>query len=163
MEGAEVAPLPLAEVQPKLDRWPDGSHTSTRACSGTHNTTQTGCIEQPRRAQPTWATASKSEQTKEKWLFAEVLVALERQYPSYETNLSIRTEIQNVAMLPNNPKAARISELLADLDHWVGRLTPGSYGNDEMSLKQDVAVHKTTHDRRDPAPPSSSTHGIVPP
>ena len=64
--------------------------------------------------------------------FAEDLVALERQYPSYETDLSIWTEIQNLAMLPNNPKAAGISELLADLDHWVGRLTPGSYGSDDM-------------------------------
>ena len=64
--------------------------------------------------------------------FAEVLVALERQYPSHETDLSIRTKIQNLAVLPNNPKAARISELLADLDHWVGRLTPGSYGSDEL-------------------------------
>ena len=36
--------------------------------------------------------------------FAEVLVALERQYPSYETDLSIRTEIQNLARLPNNPR-----------------------------------------------------------
>ena len=35
-------------------------------------------------------------------------------------------------MLPNNPKPARISELWADLDHWVGRLTPGSYGSDEL-------------------------------
>ena len=64
--------------------------------------------------------------------FADVLVALERQYPSYETDLSIRAEIQNLAVLPNNPKLARISELLADLDHWVGRLTPGSYGSDEL-------------------------------
>ena len=47
---------------------------------------------------------------------AEVLVALERQYPSYETDLSIRTEIQNLGMLPNNPKAARITDLLADLE-----------------------------------------------
>ena len=47
----------------------------------------------------------------------EVLVALGRQYPSYETDLSIRTEIQNQGLLPNNPKAARITELLADLDH----------------------------------------------
>ena len=39
---------------------------------------------------------------------------------------------QNLAVLPNNPKPARISELLADLDHWVGRLTPGSYGSDEL-------------------------------
>ena len=64
--------------------------------------------------------------------FAKNLVALERQYPSYETDLSIRTEIQNLAMLPNNPKAARLFELLSEVDHWVGRLTPGSYGGDEM-------------------------------
>ena len=64
--------------------------------------------------------------------FAEVLVALERQYPSYETGLSIRTEIQNLGMLPKNLKAARITELLANLDHWVGRLTPGSYGSDKL-------------------------------
>ena len=56
--------------------------------------------------------------------FAEVLVALERQYPSYETVLSIRTEIQNLGMLPNNPKAARITELLADLEHCVGAGDP---------------------------------------
>ena len=64
--------------------------------------------------------------------FADVLVALERQYPTYETNVSIRAKIQNLAVLPDNPKPARISELLADLDHWVGRLTPGSYGSDEL-------------------------------
>ena len=49
--------------------------------------------------------------------FADVLVALERQYPTYETDLSIRAEIHKLAVLPNNPKPARISELLADLDH----------------------------------------------
>ena len=64
--------------------------------------------------------------------FADVLVALERQYPTYETDLSIRAEIQNLAVLPNNPKPARISEPLVDLDHWVGRLMPGSYGSDKL-------------------------------
>ena len=64
--------------------------------------------------------------------FADVLVALESQFPSYEMDLSIRSEIQNLAMLPNNPKAARISELLANLDHWVGRLPPGSYSRDDL-------------------------------
>ena len=61
-----------------------------------------------------------------------MLAALERQYPSYETCISIWTQIQNLAMLPNNPKAARISELLADLDNWVGRLTSGPYGSNEL-------------------------------
>ena len=64
--------------------------------------------------------------------FADVLVALGRQYPTYETDLSIRAEIQNLAVLPNNPKTARVSELLADLDHWAGRLTPGSYSSDDL-------------------------------
>ena len=64
--------------------------------------------------------------------FANMLVALERQYQTHETNLSIRAEIQNLGVLPNNPKPARMSELLAELDHWVGRLTPGSYGSNEL-------------------------------
>ena len=64
--------------------------------------------------------------------FADVLVALERQYPTYETDLSIRAEIQNLPVLPNNPKPGRVSELLADLDHWAGRLTPGSYSSDNL-------------------------------
>ena len=64
--------------------------------------------------------------------FADMLVALERQYPTYETDLSIRAEIQNLAVLPNNPKPARVSELLADLDHWAGRLTPGSHSSDDL-------------------------------
>ena len=64
--------------------------------------------------------------------FADVLAALERQYPTYETDLSIRAEIQNLAVLPNNPKPGRVSEMLADLDHWAGRLTPGSYSSDDL-------------------------------
>ena len=64
--------------------------------------------------------------------FADVLVALERQYPTYETDLSIRAEIQNLPVLPNNPKPGRVSELLADLDHWAGQLTPGSYSSDDL-------------------------------
>ena len=66
--------------------------------------------------------------------FADVLVALERQYPTYETHLPIRVEIQNLPMLPHNPKPGRVSELLADLDHWAGRLTPGSYSRDDLLL-----------------------------
>ena len=49
--------------------------------------------------------------------FADVSLALERQYPTYVTDISMRAEISNRAVLPNNPKPARSSELLADLDH----------------------------------------------
>ena len=64
--------------------------------------------------------------------FADVLVASERPYPTYEANLSIRAEIQNLAVLPNNSRPGRVFELLADLDHWAGRLTPGSYSSDNL-------------------------------
>ena len=64
--------------------------------------------------------------------FADVLIALERQYPTYETHLCIRAEIQNLAVLPNNPKPGRVSELLADLDHWAGRWTPRSCSSDDL-------------------------------
>ena len=64
--------------------------------------------------------------------FANMLVALGRQYPTYETDLSIRAEIQNLPVLPNNPKPGRVSDLLAHLDHWAGRLTPGSYRSDDL-------------------------------
>ena len=64
--------------------------------------------------------------------FADVLVALERQCPTYETDLPIRAEIQNLPVLPNNSKPGRVSELLADLDHWYGRLTPGSYSSNDL-------------------------------
>ena len=36
--------------------------------------------------------------------FADVLVALERQYPTYETDHSIRAEIQNLPVLPQQPQ-----------------------------------------------------------
>ena len=111
---------------------------SSRACptglagpepSGTHNDPGQHFHSAARRS--TWRSRSgRSSPTPPP--FADVLVALERQYPTYETDLSIRAEIQNLPVLPNNPKPGRVSELLADLDHWAGRLTPGSYSSDDL-------------------------------
>ena len=39
--------------------------------------------------------------------FADVLVAFERESPTYKTDLSIRAEIQNLDVLPNNPKTCQ--------------------------------------------------------
>ena len=54
---------------------------------------------------------------------------------TYETDLSIRAEIQNLAVLPNSPKPGRVSELLADFDHWAGGLMPGSYSSDDLLFR----------------------------
>ena len=64
--------------------------------------------------------------------FADVLAVLEMHNPSYEIDLSIRTAIHTPGWLLNKPKTARIFELFVDLDHWVGQLTPASYGSDEL-------------------------------
>ena len=64
--------------------------------------------------------------------FADVLVAIERQYRSYETNLSIRAGIHNLAAFPNNPKPARFLRAAGRLGP-LGRATDaGSYGSDEL-------------------------------
>ena len=86
--------------------------------------------------------------------FADVLVALERQYPTYETDLSIRAEIQNLPVLPNNPKPGRVPELLADLDHLAGRLTLGSYSSDDLlfwlvdKLPRELCDECRSHDHK---------------
>ena len=49
----------------------------------------------------------------------DVVIGLDRQYPTYERDLSIGQEIQGAGILRNNPKAARTMELLGDLDHLV--------------------------------------------
>ena len=49
--------------------------------------------------------------------FADVLVALERQDPTYETDLSIRAEIQNLAVLPTTPN------LPGSLSYWLTWIT----------------------------------------
>ena len=64
--------------------------------------------------------------------FAAVLVALERQYLFYETNLSNGPRSKNLAILPSNSKAACISELLANLNDSAGRPTPGSYSSNRL-------------------------------
>ena len=64
--------------------------------------------------------------------FAEALQGLERQYPLYETDMSIREQNSEIYSLPKRPKAAKVGELLGDLDYHVGRLTPGSYSQDEL-------------------------------
>ena len=40
---------------------------------------------------------------------AEVLQRLEKTFPAYEANLSVRTQIQELPMLPEFPSAARVS------------------------------------------------------
>ena len=44
----------------------------------------------------------------------------EQMYPVYERNLSVRTEIDELPLLPQFPTAARISEFVAQLEELMG-------------------------------------------
>ena len=48
------------------------------------------------------------------------LKRLEQVYPVYETDLSVRTEIEELPPLPEFPTAARISEFVAQLEELMG-------------------------------------------
>ena len=66
--------------------------------------------------------------------WAEVLQRLEKIFPVYETDLSVRTQIVELPMLPEYPTAARIFEYLCDLEYLFSRMNVGSYGPTEPHL-----------------------------
>ena len=66
--------------------------------------------------------------------WAEVLQRLEKTFPVYETDLSVRTQIKELPMLPEFPSAARVSEYVCDLECLFSRMNVGSYGATEPHL-----------------------------
>ena len=64
----------------------------------------------------------------------EVLQTLEKTFPVYETDLSVRTQIEELPMLPEFPSAVRISEYVSDLEYLFSRMNVGSYGATEAHL-----------------------------
>ena len=49
--------------------------------------------------------------------WAQVLQRLEKVFPVYETDLSVRTQIEELPMLPEFPSAARVSEYVCNLEY----------------------------------------------
>ena len=66
--------------------------------------------------------------------WGDFLKRLEQMYPVYETDLSVRTEIQELPPLPEFPTAARISHFVAQLEELMGRMNPSSCGPTELHL-----------------------------
>ena len=66
--------------------------------------------------------------------WAEVLQRLAKTFPVYETDLSVRTQIAELPMLPEFPSAARVSEYVCDLEYLFSRMNVGSYGATEPHL-----------------------------
>ena len=65
---------------------------------------------------------------------AEVLQKLEKAFSVYETDLSVRTQIEELPRLPEVPSAARVSENVCELEYLFSRMNVGSYGATEPHL-----------------------------
>ena len=78
--------------------------------------------------------------------WAEVLQRLEKIFPVYETDLSVRTQIEELPMLPDLPSAALVSEYVSDLRYLCSRMNVGSYGGTEPHLWLMSNIPKRTWD-----------------
>ena len=65
---------------------------------------------------------------------AEVLQRPEKAFPVYETDLSVRTKIEELPLLPQFPSAAQVSEYVYDLQYLFSRMNVDSYGAIEPHL-----------------------------
>ena len=66
--------------------------------------------------------------------WAEVLQRLKKPFAVYETDLSVRTQIEELPMLPEFPSAARNSEYVCDPEYLFSGMNVGSYGATEPHL-----------------------------
>ena len=90
---------------------------------------------------------------------AEVLLRLEKKFPVYETDLSVRTQIEELQMLPEFPSAERISEYVCDLEYLFSRMNVGSYGATEPHLwLMSKIPQRTWDDCRSTSERKSKTH-----
>ena len=66
--------------------------------------------------------------------WAEVLQRLDKTFPVYGTDLGVRTQIEELPMLPEFPSAARVSKYVCDLEYLFSRMNVGSYEATEPHL-----------------------------
>ena len=91
--------------------------------------------------------------------WAEVFQRLERTFLVYETDLSVRTQIEELPMLPEFPSAARVPEYVCDLEYLVSRMNVGSYGATEPHLWLMTTIPaRTWEDCRTTSERKSQTH-----
>ena len=78
--------------------------------------------------------AQTAETDCENLFHLEVLQRPEKTFPVYETDLSVRTQIEELPMLPEFPSAARVSEYVCDLEYLFSQMNVGSCGATEPHL-----------------------------
>ena len=91
--------------------------------------------------------------------WAEVLQRLEKTFQVSGTDLSVRTQMGELPMLPEVPSAARASEYVCDLGYLFSRMNADSYGATEPQLWLTSKIpSRTLDDCRTTSERKSRTH-----
>ena len=152
--------LELPEFYPKnLPEWADGFAGFLLLTGQSHVDVATKCSLLKRSCQRKFLQKQVKQIVKTFSTWAEVLQRLEKTFPVYETDLSVRTQIEELPMLPEFPSAPRVSEYMCDLVYLFSRMKVGSYGATEphLWLMKKIA-QRTWDDCRFTSERNSRTH-----
>ena len=127
--------LELPEFDPKsLPEWAEEFAEFLLLTGQSHVDVATKCSLLKRSCKKKFLQGQVKQVVKKFSTWAEVLQRLEKTFPVYETDLSVRTQIEELPMLPEFPSAARVSEYVCDLEYLFSRMNVGSYGATEPLL-----------------------------
>ena len=139
--------LELPEFDPKnLPEWAEEFAEFLLLTSQSHVDVATKCLLLKRSYKKKFLQKQVKQIVKTCSPWAEVLQRVEKTFPVYETDLSVRTQIEELPMLPAFPSAARISEYVCDLEYLFSRKNVGSYGATEPHLGLMSKIPQRTWD-----------------
>ena len=152
--------LELPELDPKnLPEWAEEFAEFLLLTGQSHVDVATKCSLLKRSCKKKFLQKQVKKIVKTCSTWTEVLQRLEKTFPVYETDLSVRTQIEELSMLPDFPSAARISEYMCDLEYLFSRMNVGSYGATEPHLwLMSKIPTRTWHDCRTTSERKSRTH-----
>ena len=127
--------LELPECDPKnLPKWAEEFAEFLLLTGQSHLDVATKCSLLKRSCKKKFLQKQVKQSMKTCCTWAEDLQRLEKTFPVYETDLSVRTQIEELPMLPEFPSAARVSEYVCDLEYLFSRMNMGSYGATQPHL-----------------------------
>ena len=139
--------LELPEFNPKnLPEWAEDSAEFLLPTGQFHMDVATKCSLLKRSCKKKFLQKQVKEIVKTCSTWVDVLQTLEKTFPVYETDLSVRTQIEELPMLPEFPSAARVSEYVCDLEYQFSRMNVVSYGATEPHLWLMSKIPRRTWD-----------------
>ena len=152
--------LELPEFDPKnLPEWAEEFAEFLLLTGQSHGDVATKCSLLKRSCKKKFLQKQVKQIVKTCSTWAEVLQRVEKMFPVYETDLSVRTQTEELPMLPELPSAARISEYVCDLEYLFSRMNVGSYGATEPHLwLMSKIPQRTWDDCRSTSERKSRTH-----